>query len=183
MKLIKLFIILSIVGCQSKGEKLSQDEIAKIKNDIITRSEKHASDLENMDYNAVMTFYENSDSTVIFGDGYYWGDYKTIDGIWGDIVGKNGWKKILYWNLKNHKVHVFSKEAASYLVEFDHMHITPEGDTAGSSGCFTYGMQKIEGNWKAVTVHVSHIPVRDTIEKWWYIYSPERRKGLIKRLE
>jgi len=158
-------------------QQLSTAEIAQIKEDIIKRSEKHASDLENLDYKSVMTFYANVDDFFAFGDGYYWGDYQTVDGIWNDILGKGGWKKMLKWDLKNHKVHVFSKYAASYLVEFDHEHILANGDTARSSGCFAYGMQKIDGDWKAVTGHVSHIPERSDDEKWWSQYSPANRKN------
>ena len=36
------------------------------------------------------------------------------------MIGPDGWKKILKWDLQNHKVQVLSGNAASYLVEFDH---------------------------------------------------------------
>jgi hypothetical protein len=36
-------------------------------------------------------------------------------------------------------------------------------------------MQKIEGEWKAVTGHVTHIPERTNDEKWWSRYSPSIR--------
>lgn len=114
-----------------------------------------------------MTFYANKPDFVVFGDGYYWGDYLTIDGLWKDILGKYGWKKMLKWDLKNHKVYVFSRDAASYLVEFDHEHLAANGDTVRSSVCFTYGMQKIDGDWKAATANVSYIPQRTSDEKWW----------------
>jgi len=65
-------------------------KIAQIKSDIIKRSEKHASDLENLDYTSVMTFYANNPDSTVFGDGYHWGDYLTIDGLWKKIFGKNG---------------------------------------------------------------------------------------------
>ena len=123
-----------------------------------------------------MSFYANTQDFIVFGDGYYWGDYLTMDGIWKDILGEGGWKKMLKWDLQNLKVLVISENAASYLVEFDHEHLDITGDTVRSSGCFTYGMQKIKGDWRAVTVHVSHIPFRTSDEKWWSIYSPENRK-------
>jgi len=168
------FLFLLLIGsCREKNESLSASEITQIKNDIIARSEKHASDLENLDHKSVMTFYAKD--LTVFGDGYYWGDYLTMDGVWKDILGESGWKKMLKWDLQNHKVHVFSKDAASYLVEFDHEHLDGKGDTIRSSGCFTYGMQKISGEWKAVTAHVSHIPLRTSDKKWWSIYSPENR--------
>lgn len=167
--LLSIFLVL---GCDQQSDKLSTAEIAQIENEIIKRSEKHASDLENLDYKSVMTFYAKEH--IFFGDGYYWGDYLTIDGIWKDILG-GGWKKMLKWDLQNHKVHVFSRDAASYLVEFDHEHLAKSGDTIRSSGCFTYGMQKIDGEWKAVTAHVSHIPLRTDDDKWWSKYSPSKR--------
>ena len=177
MKWILFLFVLSLFSCSQHQEKLSAAEIAQIKSEIIKRSEKHASDLENLDYKSVMTFYANTENFIVFGDGYYWGDYLTMDGVWKDLLGERGWKKMLKWDLKNHKVYVFSKDAASYLVEFDHAHIDANGDTARSSGCFTYGMQKIDGEWKAVTAHVSHIPERTNDEKWWSQYSPENRKN------
>ena len=176
MKWILFLLVTSLFSCGEQKEKLSTAEIAQIKSEIIKRSEKHASDLENLDYKSVMTFYANTDDFIVFGDGYYWGDYLTMDGVWKDIFGEGGWKKMLKWDLKYHKIYVFSKDAASYLVEFDHAHIQPNGDTAQSSGCFTYGMQKIKGEWKVVTAHVSHIPERTDDEKWWSKYSPENRR-------
>jgi len=175
MRYINFLSVLLLLGCSQQTQQLSTAEIAQIKEDIIKRSEKHASDLENYDYKSVMTFYANTEDFIVFGDGYYWGDYLTVDGLWKDILEKGDWKKVLKWDLKNHKVHVFSRDAASYLVEFDHEHIAANGDTVGSSGCFTYGMKKIDGDWKAVTAHVSHIPERSDAEKWWSKYSPENR--------
>src|SRR5688572_17953756 len=93
--------------CQQKGQ-LSADEIAQIKSDIIKRSEKHAKDLIKLDHKAVMTFYGDIDDFVVFGDGYYWGDYKTIDGIWKDFTGNV--KKVLKWDFYNPKIHVFTKD-------------------------------------------------------------------------
>lgn len=171
-----LLIVTSVflmLGCNQQSTILSTDEIGKIETEIIARSEKHASDLENLDYKSVMLFY--AEDLIVFGDGYYWGDYLTMDGVWKDILGEGGWKKMLKWDLQNHKVHVFSRDAASYLVEFDHEHLVENGDTVRSSGCFTYGMQKIDGEWKAVTAHVSHIPFRTNDDKWWSMYSPSKR--------
>ena len=164
---------ITIFACSPSNNQLSVEEIEQIKNEIIQRSEKHASDLENMDHKSVMTFY--SKNHIFFGDGYYWGDYLTVDGVWNQYLGDGGWKKILYWDLQNHKIHVFSKNAASYLVEFDQKHVEQNGDTIGSSGCFTYGMQKINGGWKAVTGHVTHIPERTSDEKWRSKFSPSNR--------
>ncbi|MBK9015245.1 MAG: nuclear transport factor 2 family protein [Saprospiraceae bacterium] len=174
MKWTFFLSVIALFSCHQSEEKLSEAEIAQIKSDIIKRSEKHANDLENLDYKAVMTFYAPVDF-IVFGDGYYWGDYLTIDGVWKEILGEGGWKKMLKWDLQNHQVHVISKTAASYLVEFDHAHLDGNSDTIRSSGCFTYGMQKIGGEWKAVTAHVSHIPFRTEDDKWWSKYSPENR--------
>ncbi len=175
MKWMLFLFVIVLFSCQQKEEKLSAAETVQIKSDIIKRSEKHASDLENLDYEAVMTFYADTSDFIVFGDGYYWGDYLTVDGLWKDILGEGGWKKMLKWDLQNHKVYVFSKDAASYLVEFDHAHLDEKSDTIRSAGCFTYGMQKIDGVWKAVTAHVSHIPERTVEAKWWSKYSPENR--------
>jgi ketosteroid isomerase-like protein len=173
MKYLSLLVILLVLGCNQQPKQLSIEEIEHLKNNIIERSEKHANDIENMDYESVMTFY--AEDLIGFGDGYYWGDYLTMDGIWKDLLGEGGWEKILKWDLQNHKIHVFSRDAASYLVEFDHEHIDENGDTIMSSGCFTYGMEKFDGEWKAVTAHVSHTPFRTADDKWWSKYSPSNR--------
>ncbi|QHT67370.1 nuclear transport factor 2 family protein [Rhodocytophaga rosea] len=171
-----LIVFLILVGCHQPSEQVSSKEIEQIKSDIIKRSEKHAADLENMDYQSVMAFYAKD--LIVFGDGYYWGDYLTMDGIWKNILGEGGWKKMVKWDLQNHKIHVHSANAASYLVEFDHAHLVENGDTVRSSGCFTYGMQKVDGEWKAVTAHVSHIAFRTDDEKWWSKYSPSKTTNI-----
>lgn len=173
MKYLSLLVILLVLGCNQQPKQLSIEEIEHLKINIIERSEKHANDIENMDYESVMTFY--AEDLIVFGDGYYWGDYLTMDGIWKDLLGEGDWEKILKWDLQKHKIHVFSKYAASYLVEFDHEHLDVNADTVRSSGCFTYGMEKIDGEWKVVTAHVSHIPLRTDDDKWWSKYSPSKR--------
>lgn len=179
MKSITFIIILIFVGCRPQEKQLSADEIAQIKSDIIIRSERHAKDLKNLDYKEVMTFYANVDDFIIFGDGYYWGDYSTIDGIWKDFTG--GVKKILTWELYNPKIHVFSKDIASCLVEFYHERINASGDTTKGHGSFSLGMQKIDGDWKAVTMNVTHnYDIYDStgaIRMWWLKYSPENLKN------
>jgi len=69
MKWILFLLVLGSFSCSQNEEKLSAAEIAQIKNDIVKRSEKHASDLENMDYKSVMTFYANTEDFIVFGDG------------------------------------------------------------------------------------------------------------------
>ena len=78
MKWIPFLLVLSSFSCNQEDEKLSAAEIAQIKREIIKRSEKHVSDLKNLDYKPVMTFYANTQDFIVFGDGYYWGDYLTL---------------------------------------------------------------------------------------------------------
>ena len=188
MKWIYILIILTLVSCVQHDNQLSNEEIEQIKNEIIKASEKHAQDLVNKDYEEVMKFYGNVEDHVMFGDGYYWGDYSTIDGIWKDFLGDS--KEMIKWDLKNHKIHVFSKEAASYLGEFENIRVESNGDTTIVSGCFTNGMKKINNRWKTVTSHVSHNYKPgygferyhvgyDGINRekdWWSYYSPEAMK-------
>ena len=94
MKNLLIFLsILLTYGCNQRSDQLTPDEVEKIKSEIIERSERHASDLENMDLESVMTFY--SKDHIFFGDGYYWGDYMTVDGVWRYFLGEGGWKKNL----------------------------------------------------------------------------------------
>jgi hypothetical protein len=179
MKWVHLFVVLILFGCHQSDNQLSADAIVQIKSDIIKRSERHAQDLQNLDYKGIMTFYGNVEDHIVFGDGYYWGDYKTIDGVWRDFAG--GVKKVLKWEFYNPKIHVFSADAASCLVEFYHERIDGNGDTTKGHGCFSFGMRKIDGDWKAVTTHVTHnydvFDDKGEIRKWWLKYSPENRKS------
>jgi len=163
--------------CQQEGQ-LSAEEIAQIKSDIIKRAERNAQDLRNLDHKAIMTFYADVNDFIVFGDGYYWGDYKTIDGVWKDFTV--GVKKVMKWDIYNPKIHVFSKNVASCLVEFYHERNNGSGDTTKGHGCFSFGMKKIDNDWKVVTMHVTHnYDVFDStgaIRKWWLKHSPENRK-------
>ncbi|MEO5603320.1 MAG: nuclear transport factor 2 family protein [Cyclobacteriaceae bacterium] len=186
-KIIAMLTIVMAYGCQQPNKELTEagrerelsaDEIAQVKSEIIKRSEQQAQDLRNLDYRAIMTFYADIDDFIIFGDGYYWGDYQTMDGIWKDFTG--GVKTMLKWDLSNPKIHVFSKDVASCLVEFYNERIEANGDTTKGHGCFSYGMQKIDGDWKVVTMHVTHnynvFDSTGAVRKWWLKYSPENRK-------
>jgi hypothetical protein len=179
MKWVSFLFMLFLLGCNQQEKQVSAEEIAQIKNDITIRSEKHAQDLINLDHKEVMTFYGDVGDFIAFGDGYYWGDYKTINDMWKDFTG--GVKKMLKWDLYNPKIHVFSKDFASCLVEFYNERIESNGDTTKGHGCFSYGMQKIGGDWKAVTMHVTHnynvFDSTGAVRKWWLKYSPENRKG------
>jgi ketosteroid isomerase-like protein len=183
MKRVTFLFALLLLACSHQGmcqeeRQLSAKEVAQIKSDIIKRAERNAQDLRNLNYKAVMTFYADVDDFIVFGDGYYWGDYKTIDGIWKDFTG--GVKKMLKWDLSNPKIHVFSKTVASSLVEFYHERINGSGDTTKGHGCFSLGMQKIDEDWKVVTMHVTHnydlFDSTGAMRKWWLKYSPENRK-------
>ncbi len=179
MKLIHFFIAFILFGCNQQEKQLDADEIVQIKNEIIKRSEKYAQDLLNLDHEEIMTFYADIDDHIMFGDGYYWGDYKTVDDMWTDFT--LGVKKTLKWDMYNPKIHVFSKNFASCLFEFYNERIEANGDTTKGHGCFSFGMQKMDGDWKAVTTHVTHnynvFDDTGAVRKWWLKYSPENRKN------
>jgi hypothetical protein len=178
MKYSTLLTVFLILGCSQQSEQLSVDEIEQIKKTIIERSNKHAQDLEDLNYPEIMTFYADIDDYIVFGDGYYWGDYKTIDGIWHDFTV--GVKKVEKFDFFNHKIHVFSKDVASCFVEFDHERIDGNGNTTKGHGSFSFSMQNIDGDWKAVSSNATHnFNVYDEngeVRKWWLYYSPENRK-------
>jgi hypothetical protein len=181
--IILLWLILSLFILPSwsqEMQKLSPKEIEQIKNEIIKGAVKHSQDLVNLDYKAVMKFYANVEDFALFGDGEYWGDYITIDQIWKSFTS---WvKKIMKWDFKNHHVYVFSNKAASYLAEYDNERVDGSGDTTKVTGSFAFGLQKFNGQWKAVTVNVTHnykpgygFERHDKI--WWRKYSPDGRKN------
>ncbi|WP_373518948.1 nuclear transport factor 2 family protein [Pricia sp.] len=185
MKWIYFLPALIFLGCNQNMEELSSDKIVRVKKDIIRVSEKHAQDLVNKDFEEVMKFYGDDKNFIIFGDGYYWGGHEIVEGIWKEFLGDK--KKMLKWDLKNHKIYVFSNDAVSYLVEFNNERVEETGDTTIVTGCFTYGMRKIEDQWKAVTVHISHnykpgygfershvgYDAEKNGRNWWKYYSTE----------
>ena len=176
MKWLTILTVLLMLGCSQQSQQLSTNEIEQIKKTIIERTNKLAQDLKDLNYPEIMTFYANIEDYILSGDGYYWGDYKTTDGIWHDFT--KGVKKVQKWDFYNYKVHVFSKDVAYCFVEFDHERGI-ENTTKGH-GCFAFSMQKIDGDWKAVTVHVTHnfgvYHENGEVRKWWLKYSPENRK-------
>ncbi|MCM8568555.1 LptF/LptG family permease [Gramella jeungdoensis] len=182
MKWMRLRIILPVLLFGqlimfSQNENLTEKEVEQIKKEIIQRAEKQATDLQNLDYEQIMTFYADVDDFIVYGDGYYWGDYITIDRLWKSFT-KN--VKENTWTFSNPKIHVFNKDVASLLVEFDHHRTHPNGAKRGGHGCFSFGLQKIESDWKVVTMHVTHnydvFDENGEIRKWWINLMPENRE-------
>ena len=183
MKLTSILFALSLLICSQlklygQDSQLSEKEIEEIKREIIKRAEKQENDLNKLDYEEIMTFYADVDDFIIFGDGYYWGDYITIDLIWKSFTTN---VKENIWEFSNPKILVFTKDIASLLVEFDHKRINQNGENVGGHGCFSLAMQRIDGDWKVVTMHVTHnYYVYDEnatfTNKWWTNLMPENRK-------
>lgn len=152
---ISLFLLLlPVIGCKEKSNPLSDAEKEVIKKEVIETYRKHVEDLKRLDYKALMSYYVNDAETALFVDGYYWGGYKKIDTVWADFCEKLD--TVIYWNLSNHHVYPLSKDAASYLVEWDNLRIHKTGDTVMGPGSFSLGMKKIDGNWKIATVDATH---------------------------
>ena len=152
---LNLLVIFTLVlGCKETSNSLSEAEKEQIKNEVIETYKKHTEDLKRLDYKALMSYYLNEPETALFVDGSYWGGYKRIDTVWTDFCEKLD--TIIYWNLSEHHVYPLSKNAASYLVKFDNLRIQKTGDTIMGPGSFSFGMQKINGNWKIATIHSTH---------------------------
>lgn len=155
-KVISIFIfiiIVMIISCNQSERPLTSKEKEQIKTEVIASIEKHVHDIIRQDYNEVMKFYVKEDYFV-FGNGTYWGDYSTVDDIWKTWLPK--WKAITKWDLKNHKVHVFSKNAAIDFVEWDHERIEEDGDTTKAYGFWVWGMQRFPEGWKSVNAAIDH---------------------------
>ncbi|TMU54475.1 hypothetical protein FGG15_09640 [Flagellimonas algicola] len=105
-----------------------------------------------------MLHYADEDNHVLFGDGEYWGNYKTVSDIWENFIQDT--KKILEWNTSNEYVNLLSKNSASYLMEYYSVRINKSGDTLKVRGSVGYGLKKLDGNWKIVTTNVFHHEVR-----------------------
>lgn len=145
--------IVVLVSCNSVEEPLTREEKEKIKAEVISDIEQHVSDIISQDYNKVMQFYVKEDY-ILFGDGTYWGDYTRIDNIWKTWLPK--WKAITKWTMKNHKVHVYSRNAAVDYVEWEHERIEENGDTTRAYGFWVWGMQRYPKGWKSVNAAVDH---------------------------
>ena len=153
MKLIVLLIPLAIFSCNQKNNVLSNEEKSQIKKEIMETYEKHAEALKNRSHKDVMKFYADVEDHVLFGDGHYWGDYKTIDEIWKAFDGKG---RDLKNEFDKQNVYVFSDRAAMYFLEFYNERIEVNGDTTKVQGCFSYGMEKFPEGWKIIGSHVTH---------------------------
>lgn len=153
--LIPVICIFSIiiVSCNHTDKQLTGQEIKQIETEVIRSIENHVQDIINQDYDEVMKFYMKDDY-ILFGDGNYWGDYETVDDIWGTWLPR--WEKITKWELKNHKVHVFSKDAAIDYVEWIHERIEEDGDTTKAYGSWAWGMQKFPEGWKSIGAMIDH---------------------------
>jgi len=130
MKFTRILIVLSLLICgqmkmYGQNSQLPEKEIEEIKKEIIRLAEKQEDDLNKLNYEEIMTFYGDIDGFIMFGDGYYWGDYYTIDQIWKTFTQE---VKENTWEFSNPKIYVFTKNAASLLVEFDHDRIKHSGE-------------------------------------------------------
>lgn len=142
-----------MVSCNQAEEPISEGEKEQIKAEVIASIEKHVEDIISQDYDEVMKFYVK-ENYILFGDGNYWGDYATVDNIWRTWLPK--WKVITQWNLKNHKVHVFSRDAAIDYVEWEHERIEENGDTTKAYGFWAWGMERYPEGWKSVSTAIDH---------------------------
>ena len=150
--LISIFLFSCNPGKQTEGP-LSIGEIEQIKTEVIASIENHIEVLKKLDYEEAMKFY-NDENYIVFGDGKYWGDYSTIDNIWKTYLPK--WRAITKWDLKNQKVHVFSRNSAIAYVEWDHARIEENGDGTKAYGFWVFGMQKFPDGWKSVNFAIDH---------------------------
>ena len=176
-KITLLMFICFHLNSYGQDTQLAKKQIEKIKNEVIGSAEKFAEGLNSLNYNEIMSFYVDVDTCIVFGDGYYWGGYDVIDNIWKAFT--EGVKENT-WSFSNIKVHVFTNEVASLLVEFDHKRIEQNGANIGGHGCISFGMQKMDMEWKAVTMHVTHnynvYDENGDVRKWWEYFIPKKKE-------
>ncbi len=145
------YIYLALVACEQPSKEITEDEIKK---DIQEMYQHHVNDLKNLDHENLMKHYADVKDHILFGDGEYWGDYKTVNDIWKSFIDDT--QQILKWELSNEKIHILSGESASYLMEYYNERIVKEGDTSKVAGSAVYGLKKIGNEWKIVTTNVTH---------------------------
>lgn len=150
-----------------------------IKQEIINRVQQHFDDLKRLDFERVMTLYADTADFAMYGDGNYWGNYETVRDIWKAFTG--GVKQIIKWDLMNVNIYPFSATAASALMDYDNERVEGNGDTTKVTGTFSCGMQKINGEWKVVTMLVTH-DYKEGYGKerhnknWWKAFARPYRK-------
>ncbi|WP_421764602.1 nuclear transport factor 2 family protein [Ekhidna sp.] len=149
------FIYLSLIAC----EQPEMDSENDIKKEIQEMYLHHVSDLKNLDHENLMRHYADINDHILFGDGEYWGDYKTVNNIWKSFIDNT--QQILKWELSNEKIHILSNESASYLMEYYNERINSKGDTSKVKGSAVYALKKINNDWKIVTTNVTHQILED----------------------
>lgn len=145
-------LMLVLVSCKSSTD-LTELEIQLIKNELIQALDNHIDDVVALDYDKVMSFYAADHN--FFMDGKQLGKYQDIAEVYKWAM--DNWQEIYRYQMHDHNIEVFSKEAAMMTALFNHGRIEPSGDTTESTGVCSYGMRKINDKWQIVIQQMDHI--------------------------
>ncbi|NAS13331.1 nuclear transport factor 2 family protein [Poritiphilus flavus] len=156
MKWSPLFLAIFFFFSCGEGSKEITDNDLKL--EIKRMYEHHIQDLKNLDHTSLMRHYANTNDHVLFGDGEYWGNYETVSNIWENFTQNT--REILEWKISNEHIHLLSESSASYLMEYYNSRVDSAGDTLNIRGSVSYGLKKIDDDWRIVTTNVSHFPVQ-----------------------
>ena len=93
-------------------------------------------------------FWSDSEDFIFAGDGRILGGYKE----WTDDMSQftEITNRFPYWENKNIKIEVLSRNAASYTMEFDNGRIGVTGDTLHTKGAWTYVFRRDKGDWRVI---------------------------------
>lgn len=151
MKKIKHFfptvVILLLSNCSIPNE-ITEEEKRIIVEEIQERVENYPEALKRKDLEWFHNFWSNEEDFVFAGDGLVSTDYDaSITQLYLDVFPNL--EEVLHFEISNGHVSVLSKDAASYVLNFD-WGLIISGDTVQSRGSWIYVFKKSDDQWKVV---------------------------------
>ena len=134
-------------NCSIPNE-ITEEEKRIIVEEIQERVENYPEALKRKDLEWFHDFWSNEEDFVFAGDGLVSTDYDaSITQIYLDVFPNL--EEVLHFEISNGHVSVLSKDAASYVLNFD-WGLIISGDTVQSRGSWIYVFKKSDDQWKVV---------------------------------
>ena len=146
------------LDAQEEKKKISDEEKQKIALEIQDRLDGYGEALKNKDLEWYHSFWSNEPDFVFAGDGQVLTDYdaavtQRFQGFFPQL------KDVLYFEFTNGNITVLSKDAASYVANFEWSLLMNSGDTLQSKGSWLYVFKKANDQWSVVHSAGTHIQV------------------------
>ncbi len=152
--LILLISLLALPGCQEHKAILSEEEKARINDEITGIVENFLSPEINVKTHIALR--ANTDGYIFGSDGVImyenYNDYAE-----GVKTAFEGITKFISLKPVKSFVYVLSEDAASCTCEFKGQIVTIAGDTLTHNGCWTFVFKKLDSEWKVVQENGTHL--------------------------